>query len=893
MLCPCAGTEDRNEFRVNQEAAEAEMAEVVAVENPFFTYSEDTVIEFITDVEGHWEYFLRLAHCSKVLYWDDEERGDWGPGILRLRANGMLVFGGDAPDKGPGDIRLVKTLLGLKKRFPQQVYFILGNRDIMKLRFISELHEVGPPGQEWLPTWDLKAKTFDQFLEEHQDKGIERNKLGKLKWLLHCTMGCQDTTFDTRKRELAILKGRASDADVLSSYISSVDSQSADPWMLEFCRFGKIALVIGDILFLHGGISTESYGIVPGKEGRCSSVKDWVDQLNAWKDQQLQDFCRSPLFYKDQNGKQRRGGEDLILYGTPAAGKSSVIYHNPFQDGNPVQRSEEVQDFLQKSGIDRVLSGHQPHGQTPTVVRHPHTGLLAITADTSRSDSKASKIFNPADNRGIVYSAVRLLRDSVEIEGQLADGRYHGCKLHRDPEKDKLPDALVGRQLTDGSWVKTIVFTDDNPRRKLVQTALGKGFSVKICDMSEHTACLQLRDEFKKNAMLKVTIRDFHGSSTSAISLEDCRDGDLTSSHMHLRDFTLNKREFFECETFIFAMMGVFLDPKTPLGAQIVARVNELIFKGKRVIWITNNSNKTRSGLMKELEDIYGIKVFHTTLSRTLSPDGWKGSGKHDKMGEKEIRKLAHQHVVTTSYTCAWFLKQKDLKRPFVICSNPSILQELDTFGITKYVATIHADGKAKPEYLQELNSKNVTELVAKYPDVDSVVICWDQTFTALKMAVATQYLKWADDNGKHLPVITCSMDRSGILGVTNEKFCKDQNFGGKKIRAIGNGVMTGAIMQSASISEVVDVGKPSLMLLEQLRTPSSEGGMGVDFSKAVVVGSTLKTDIELANGGGMKSLLVLSGVTSREDVNKEVNPMRIPTWIAENLAAVGTGESH
>ena len=51
----------------------------------------------------------------------------------------------------------------------QQVYFILGNRDIMQLRFISELHEVGPPGQEWLPTWDLKAKTFDQFLEEHQD----------------------------------------------------------------------------------------------------------------------------------------------------------------------------------------------------------------------------------------------------------------------------------------------------------------------------------------------------------------------------------------------------------------------------------------------------------------------------------------------------------------------------------------------------------------------------------------------------------------------------------------------------------------------------------------------------------------------------------------------------
>ena len=67
-------------------------------------------------------------------------------------------------------------------------------------------------------------------------------------------------------------------------------------------------------------------------------------------------------------------------------------------------------------------------------------------------------------------------------------------------------------------------------------------------------------------------------------------------------------------------------------------------------------------------------------------------------------------------------------------------------------------------EYLQEVTSKTILELVGKFPNVDSVVICWDQHFTALKMAVATQYLKWADDNGKSLPVITCSMDRSGHL---------------------------------------------------------------------------------------------------------------------------------
>ena len=46
--------------------------------------------------------------------------------------------------------------------------------------------------------------------------------------------------------------------------------------------------------FYMEALATESYGIVPGKEGRCSSVKDWVDQLNAWKDQQLQDLLQKP-----------------------------------------------------------------------------------------------------------------------------------------------------------------------------------------------------------------------------------------------------------------------------------------------------------------------------------------------------------------------------------------------------------------------------------------------------------------------------------------------------------------------------------------------------------------------------------------------------------------------
>lgn len=32
----------------------------------------------------------------------------------------------------------------------------------------------------------------------------------------------------------------------------------------------------------------------------------------------------------------------------------------------------------------QVFSGHQPHGESPTVVRHTRSGLLVVTADTSQ-----------------------------------------------------------------------------------------------------------------------------------------------------------------------------------------------------------------------------------------------------------------------------------------------------------------------------------------------------------------------------------------------------------------------------------------------------------------------------------------------------------------------------
>merc|ERR1712217_681051 len=103
------------------------------------------------------------------------------------------------------------------------------------------------------------------------------------------------------------------------------------------------------------------------------------------------------------------------------------------------------------------------------------SGLLLVTCDTSYSDMKAPKDENPANNRGQAVSMVRVGTKTVRVEGVLASGRKHGYTIYTDPTMDALPDALVGRQLQDEAWIKTIT-SDDG----LVWAARGEGFSINV-----------------------------------------------------------------------------------------------------------------------------------------------------------------------------------------------------------------------------------------------------------------------------------------------------------------------------------------------------------------------------------------------------------------------------
>merc|ERR1719296_715130 len=66
-----------------------------------------------------------------------------------------------------------------------------------------------------------------------------------------------------------------------------------------------------------------------------------------------------------------RGGHDLIAYGTPATPVPSLVYSRYLQaDGMPMQYPDDLVQYLIKHNISRVVVGHTPHGNCPTLIRH-------------------------------------------------------------------------------------------------------------------------------------------------------------------------------------------------------------------------------------------------------------------------------------------------------------------------------------------------------------------------------------------------------------------------------------------------------------------------------------------------------------------------------------------
>ncbi|MGW5454217.1 HAD-IIA family hydrolase [Nocardia sp. NPDC003979] len=116
---------------------------------------------------------------------------------------------------------------------------------------------------------------------------------------------------------------------------------------------------------------------------------------------------------------------------------------------------------------------------------------------------------------------------------------------------------------------------------------------------------------------------------------------------------------------------------------------------------------------------------------------------------------------------------------------------------------------------------------------------------------------------------------RAGVLWVAANT---DRTLPNERGLAPGNGSMVAAL-RTASDREPLVAGKPYAPLMEDAVERAGT-------RNALVVGDRLDTDIEGANGLGLDSLLVLTGVSTLDEV-AAASPAQVPTYIAQSLDAL------
>jgi hypothetical protein len=296
-------------------------------------------IAYLSDVEGQWSKLETFAQDNALVSLDAEGR-------LVVAAGALFVFGGDAIDRGPEGRRIVEALLEVKRRQPDQVILLAGNRDINKMRLVRELDGHPPNGAPSGTRAEL------------------------LRWIFMRTMGAH-RAFEHRRTELG--GSGVSDERVADSFLEDLAPGGPLRAYLSACQ---LAFRHRATLFVHGAVTRESLGSVPEESERAPSVEAWIDRLNGFYARSMDAFARG----------DEPGYRSLVAYQAPKAGTrtnpASVVYGRPCDAaGAPRLPAREVTRALENEGLRRLVVGHTPSGDSPAVLRDE--GFTLVLADNS------------------------------------------------------------------------------------------------------------------------------------------------------------------------------------------------------------------------------------------------------------------------------------------------------------------------------------------------------------------------------------------------------------------------------------------------------------------------------------------------------------------------------
>jgi hypothetical protein len=371
---------------------------------------DQTIVTYITDIEGDKAYLDRYVQLSKVLTFistptEGKVTSPRSPIVFPYAKcieftdpRAMLVFGGDIWDKGGHDLYTIRQLLHLKQRHPDRVVFILGNRDVNKLRILQEIgiHEVCMPHHPGLLWFQGTGKMGDPSSSSTLPPS---NSAERLQWMLANTMGSPDA-FEHRRGELQWERSefQSTDAADTSSSSTVTDQEVVDSYRSschpkgELGQFLLQALLIcrlGPLLFVHGslplisehveevqneraGSSTSSRAssvwddltfcmpwLPPGETAQdhgVSTIDQWMVALNGFCHDKVQEWkmdiariealggvddAEEPIWVREAGYQYGPSYSDLIQYGMgmlPNRKKNPTVIYNTFTPSGMPER---------------------------------------------------------------------------------------------------------------------------------------------------------------------------------------------------------------------------------------------------------------------------------------------------------------------------------------------------------------------------------------------------------------------------------------------------------------------------------------------------------------------------------------------------------------------------
>ncbi|WWC60953.1 uncharacterized protein I303_103530 [Kwoniella dejecticola CBS 10117] len=274
-------------------------------------------------------------------------------------------------------------------------------------------------------------------------------------------------------------------------------------------------------------------------------------------------------------------------------------------------------------------------------------------------------------------------------------------------------------------------------------------------------------------------------------------------------------------DTFLLDCDGViYHGPKVVPGVKIV--LDMFREQGKKIIFVTNNGTKSRRKL-KETFDKLGLGA---TIDECFG----------------------------SAYASAVYLAEvmnfpKD-KQVYVV-GEEGLEEELDSFGIRHCGGSDPEDRNFKPPIIwEDFKPDN---------SVGAVLCAFDSWINYKKMAKAMTYLR---------------NNPECVLIQTNT----DPTFPTHGSLYPGSGSLSIGIVNSSKRDPLV-IGKPNKHMMDAILAHHK-----FDPSRALMVGDNLLTDIEFGLNSDIRTLLVMGGVTPKEQIYGENPSKTVPTFVIESF---------